>query len=289
MKNKLLKKYSVFLLMLGTIGILTLTGCGDKTKQLEKENLPTATSRLTTVSEKLWNGLNHIKAEDVWSDGENTYSSDFFGNYYVLNETTWEKKEWNFPISKNETTFLSSKDIWTDGENIYYSYLNDSSEKYIHYMLKDGNWESIKWKGFTDFSGEYIWTDGTNAYCFDGENHYMLKNNTWEQIKWNDIELFYPEYIWTDGVNTYYSQYQTLPYVTNYILKDNKWVEIKLNDIELFDPGNVWSDGTNCYYSNIDQHFILKNNKWVEKTWNGFTEFTGRDVWKDNNIIHIFL
>ena len=64
-----------------------------------------------------WGGIQKIS--DIWTDGDNIYSS--FD--YVLKSDRWESKKWTAPFSG-----INVYNIWTDGENIYYS---QSSGQYV--------------------------------------------------------------------------------------------------------------------------------------------------------------
>ena len=65
---------------------------------------------------KTWNGLTNFRSSHKWSDGQNTYYSEYTKQYILNEETsTWEEKVWS------GLSNFSGQDIWTDGENYYCS------------------------------------------------------------------------------------------------------------------------------------------------------------------------
>ena len=139
-------------------------------------------------------------------------------------------------------------------------------------------WETKNWEGFSDFYGDYIWTDGINYYLSDGTNQYVLVNGKWETKTWNGLTNFLGGYVWTDGNDIYYS-YGTKQYVLN----GNTWEAKVWNGLTKFDESYIWTDGNNIYYSYYSTHYVLNGNTWAPKTWNGLTNFVGYYVWSDGS------
>lgn len=150
----------------------------------------------------------------------------------------------------------------------------------------------ITWNGLTSFTGQDVWTDGTNIYYSDGSysRAFILDKETltWSSIYLNGVPnsaKFYGRYVWTDGTYIYY----------NYKISDNASCSIKLVDVDTLTWGSfwygksigygsaVWTDGFNVYYSYYGTNYTLdkENLTWVEKTWNGLTSFNGRYIWTD--------
>jgi len=273
-----------------------------------------------TWSTKTWNGYNKVNGSLIWTDGSKYYFSDGNGNNKVLNGDTWESKTWegynkiwgNLIWTDGTNTYyddsyvlkngkwesktwggyqnFNSDFIWTDGTNIYYS---DEEKQYI---LNGNTWEDIiwyclsdcehstfinkTWTGLNDFSGENIWTDGTNIYYSNEVQNngttgqYILKNGQWEPKNWSGFAPKYGENIWTDGTNIYYSQSSI-----QYVLNGNTWEPKIWEDLTDFDGYNIWTDGTNIYYSDNSQQYVLKNGQWEPKNWSGFAPKYGDNIW----------
>lgn len=72
------------------------------------------------------------------------------------------------------------------------------------YVLRPNDlWESMNWKGLSNFYGSNIWTDGDNIYYSDNSNQYVLDKSTrtWTPKTWNGISSFSGKLIWKDGDN----------------------------------------------------------------------------------------
>jgi hypothetical protein len=70
----------------------------------------------------------------------------------------------------------------------------------------------FQWNGNTDFSGDYIWSDGTNIYYSYEIYQKVLDKSTstwvdktWSGITYSGVINFSAEYVWSDGTHIYYS------------------------------------------------------------------------------------
>mgnify|MGYP004443444307 CR=1 FL=1 len=107
---------------------------------------------------------------DVWrdNDGHVYYSS------YELIDGKWAIKEWNKSIPYGIR-------VWSMNNKTYYSSWG------THYELIDGKWAIKEWDGKSDFSGEYIWTDGKYGhYAYNGVQ-YKIQFDT-HNISYNSTD-----------------------------------------------------------------------------------------------------
>lgn len=147
-----------------------------------------------TWETKAWAGdaVDWLDGCDVWTDGTNIYYS-INGAHGVLNGDTWERKNWNIDA-------FNAEDIWSDGETIY---LNSNRNDGACYYLSGGKWLTKTWN--VKDLGRYIWTNGTDIYLSSSAGHYVLNGDTWETKAWKGYTDFYGSGLWSDGVNIYYS------------------------------------------------------------------------------------
>ena len=214
---------------------------------------------------------------NVWTDGVNTYYSNY-SQQYVLNGDTWEPKVW-----KGLTNFRSLG-IWTDGTNIYYNSSAMGDGNTGHYILQGDTWSPITWNIDLFYAGN-IWTDGTNTYYSGGTSkHYVLNGNTWEPITWSGKTFPYGQRIWNSKTKAYYSDGST-----HYVLNGNTWESISWKGLTSFSNHQIWTDGTNTYCSNYGVHYVLDEttNTWNTKTWDIQGEFDGGSAWTDGSQYYV--
>lgn len=149
-------------------------------------------------------------------------------------------------------------------------------------------WVPKTWSGRTSFSGENIWTDGTNVYySVYGSTQYVLnrKTSTWETKDWGSKKPYDGDAVWTDGDNIYYSSGYN-----QYVLDKSTttWVDKTWSGLTSFNGRYIWTDGDNIYYSWDDNYYVLDKttSTWVPKTWSGLTSFTGENIWTDGTNVY---
>ena len=234
-----------------------------------------------TWETKTWSGINAIRGEYVWIDGDNIYYS-YNSSQYILDKatSTWSKKTWTGLNS------FQGVSIWTDGDNIYYS---SGSNQYI-LDKATSTWSKKTWTGLTDLYGERIWTDGDNIYYSNGSGGYQYvldkSISTWSIKTWNGLTSFTGDQIWTDGNNIYHSNGSK-----HYILdkKTSTWNEKVWNGLTNFYGRSVWTDGDNIYLSSNSDQYVLdkETSTWNEKVWKSKPAyFFGQYIWSDGNNIY---
>ena len=122
-------------------------------------------------------------------------------------------------------------------------------------------WQTKTWSGLTNFRGVWIWTDGANIYCSNGDSHYQLDKatSTWQTKTWDGLSTFSGDDIWTDGANIYCSngtwvQYQLDKVTSTWLSKD--WQGIV--DLAHFYGTEIWQDnGGTVYFSNEEAQYEL--------------------------------
>jgi len=212
-------------------------------------------------------GLTCFSGIDVWSDGDNTYTTGSVSSYqYKLNGTNWE------PITWNNVNSFFGRYVWHDGSKTYFSYSGRN------YVFDGNNWSNKTWNGMSSFNGDHVWTDGTNTYYSKGSVHYILDGDTWKEKEWTELTNFDGENVWSTNKFIYYSDGSK-----QYVLKKGQWIEKEWdeNGCTWIQGKNIWSDGNHYYYSDGNSQYILKGKTWEEKTWTGIGSFTGEDVWTD--------
>lgn len=236
-----------------------------------------------------WNGDNNIDGRYVWSDGTNTYYSNY-DKHYVLNRSnnTWEDKHWDGLIQ------FYGYNIWKDGNHIYHSYdFNDRQYE----LSQDGHtWIPKTWyiyeEGvrveFYDIEGKYIWTDGTDIYYSYGNQQYILdrSTSTWLDMP-SDLSIYLGDDVWYDGNHIYYNDYYSNLELDR---TENKWVNKTWNDISFFYGSYIWTDGTDIYYSYDTDEYKLDRSA---STWHPYTpvgipskQIRGDKVWYDGNNVY---
>ena len=240
-----------------------------------------------------------------------------------FNSTTYD-------VQDNTLVGGSEIEIATDSNGERSINSNPKNHKHISTdtmaMLIKNNWSVKTWSGLTNFSGNYVWTDGDNIYYSAGTTHYVLNKSTstWVSKTWSGLTDFYGSNIWTDGDNIYHSldntqrvlnkststwSTKTWSGLTSFtgssiwsdgknIYYSNNTTQYKLNISTstwstmswsgLTNPygTNIWTDGHNIYHSDGTNHYELSVNSWVAKTWTGLTSFSGRDVWTDGKNVY---
>ena len=225
-----------------------------------------------------WNGLTSFDGSHIWTDGENTYYSNFDEQYKLNKETlTWEPFLWNGLASFGSAVFTIDKDIYLYQKNNCYKLNKETS-----------TWEPFQslYLDIPTFSVSNIWTDGENTYYSDFDDQYKLNKETltWEPFSWNGLTIIDGLNIWTDGNDIYYSFLST--YKLN---KETLTWEIFIYDSNFSIGGvNIWTDGKNIYHSLWENHCKLNKEtlSWETITWNGLTSFEGSKIWTDGNDIY---
>lgn len=174
----------------------------------------------------------------VWTDGINTYYSDYSRYQLVLKNGRWVDKVWEGFTPQN------SNKIWGDGVNTYYSSGEDEQ-----YILKNGVFEPHACDGYQNIHGSSVWSDGKNIYHNNGSESHQLVNNAWVEKSWPDLPFNYVSSpnIWTDGKYVYRSSGNE-----HHVLVDGLWIPKTwegLGDTKFY-VSDVWSDGTNMYIGN---------------------------------------
>jgi hypothetical protein len=117
-------------------------------------------------------------------------------------------------------------------------------------------WESKAWSGLTSFSGQNVWSDGTDIYCSTASDQYVLNKatSTWSAKTWNGLTSFNGAYIWKDGSDIYYSNSSS-----QYALDKatSTWSAKTWSGLTSFNGQRVWSDGTYTYSSNGGTQHVL--------------------------------
>ena len=163
-----------------------------------------------------------------------------------------------------------------------YDALPDSSKKdssKIYFIGESVSiFEQMTWGGLTSFSGEYIWTDGTNTYYSDGSTvNYALFGDIWYPGTWSGSNqpTIYGQHVWTDGTNTYYSNDYD-----QYKFNVNTWESMTWTGLTNFSGQYIWTDGTDIYYSYYSNQYKLNGTTWESMTWNK-SSFVGQFIWTD--------
>ena len=148
-------------------------------------------------------------------------------------------------------------------------------------------WTAKSWSGLTNFSGQYIWTDGENIYFSSGSEQYVLdkSTSTWSAKTWSSLASFDGYYVWTDGENIYYSSSST-----QYVLdkSTSTWSTKSWSGFANVDGRYIWTDGENIYYSYGSNQYVLNKSTstWSSKTWIGRSSFSGSVIWTDGENIY---
>ena len=168
-----------------------------------------------------------------------------------------------------------------------YDALPDSSKKdssKIYFIGESVSiFEQMTWGGLTSFSGEYIWTDGTNTYYSDGSTvNYALFGDIWYPGTWSGSNqpTIYGQHVWTDGTNTYYSNDYD-----QYKFNVNTWESMTWTGLTSFSGQQIWTDGTDIYYSYYSNQYKLNGTTWESMTWNK-SSFVGQFIWTDGTNIY---
>ena len=149
------------------------------------------------------------------------------------------------------------------------------------------HWETKTWTGLTNFSGEYIWSDGTNIYYSKDSTQYVLNRltSTWSAKTWSGLTSFRGDSVWSDGTNIYYSN-GSAQYVLN--KSTSTWSTKTWTGLTSFNGNKIWTDGDNIYYSDSSTHRVLdkSTSTWSAKTWSGLSNILGYLIWSDGDNIY---
>lgn len=136
--------------------------------------------------EKVWNipsNLDHtptIEAVNIWYKGEDCYYSDYWGNNFILDESTstWEEKTWGgLPLRRfDESELLNSQgnpylqtgSIWDWNGKFYFSSTS------IQYVLNDetDTWEPYRWP--TTYLSGYTYTEVPYEFTYKLDFPYSI-------------------------------------------------------------------------------------------------------------------
>ena len=266
-----------------------------------------------TWSAKTWNGFSNIIGSSVWTDGEHIYYS-YFENIYVWNDGEniyYSSGQNQYQLHIKNTMFLATvakTGDYRDLKNrvianpITIPKLEGEEEKITSLQIDNVNyripipkildgysnrWFSKEWYGDnTNFSGNYVWSDGKNIYYSAVGKQYVLNKSTstWEQKIWNGLNSLDSHYIWTDGDNIYYSE-NSQQYVLN--KSTSTWEQKIWNGLNSFGGNNIWTDGENIYYSSYDSKILDKSTStWTSISFGGFNHLYGEYVWTDGENIY---
>lgn len=142
------------------------------------------------------------------------------------------------------------------------------------------------WTGLTSFTGENVWSDGTNVYYSSSSNQYVLNKatSTWSTKTWSGSSSFAGKNIWSDGTNIYLSNDSTQKVLN---IATSTWSNKSWSGLTSFTGVCVWTDGENIYYSKAtssNKQYVLDKSTgtWSAKTWSGDTTWINGDaVWTD--------
>jgi hypothetical protein len=105
-------------------------------------------------------------------------------------------------------------------------------------------WESKAWSGLTSFSGQNVWSDGTDIYCSTASDQYVLNKatSTWSAKTWSGLTSFNGQRVWSDGTYTYSSNGGTQHVLNLAVLSDSEfafrrsasdtWKKVTMSDIK---------------------------------------------------------
>jgi hypothetical protein len=166
--------------------------------------------------------------------------------------------------------------------------LSQAQTVLMNKLFKMNTWESRTWYGLTSFTGNPIWTDGTDVYYSAGSDQYILNRatSTWESKTWEGMSSFYGSAVWSDGTDIYCSNSSTQKILNK---TTGEWETKTWNGSLRPNSGSrVWTDGTNFYYSKDTTQYVLNKatDTWETKTWNGLNNFVGENVWSDGTDIY---
>lgn len=229
---------------------------------------------------KTWSGLTNFNAQDVWSDGFETYCSKS-GITYLLRklDSTWiQKTEW-------DSLNLKGEDVWLSGNKVYYSTI-DNQFNGINYEFERNykKFEPMVWTTIQNPDADYIWVKDGVAYYSNGSNQFYLDGTRWLSKTWNGYTQLNGSYIWNDG-ETYYASYGGI----QLYLDGNEWKWKEWNGITGPDASGIWKDGDDVYYSSNGTHYHLnkETSTWVEITFTGFNNFSADNIWEHNDTIYV--
>lgn len=151
------------------------------------------------------------------------------------------------------------------------------------------NWTSVAdtepktWEGISAFTGEKIWSDGTDIYYSNDANQYVLDKatSTWSQKTWNGLTNFSATDLWVDPDGDVYYSHDNTQYKLD--KETSTWNPQTWYTIDPGTASYVWNDGENVYYSNNATQYVLdkQTSTWSQKTWTGLTKFYGKYIWTD--------
>jgi len=198
-----------------------------------------STSSLVYVN---WQGLNNIDAQNIWSDGVDTYYSNMDSHYKLNKDTYTWVPYWEWQYNR-----FQGCDVWTDGDDIYVS---RSSTQYV-LNKQTYTWDNMDWGGWEP-NGVFIWTDNVNIYQSWGDTNKVLDKKTkrWNTVTFNGENDINGSCVWNDGFNSYFSYGATQ-------LKLNRqkllWEPVVWDGLPEFYGNNIWIPHKNTVYLSISR------------------------------------
>ena len=192
-------------------------------------------------------------------------------------------------VTKNGTFDTTTNNSITVAipETPNFELIKTSCSPSLNYRFSD-NWSAKTWNGMNQFSGTYIWTDGTDIYYSYNKNQYVLDRETsaWQPKTWSGLTNFSGSYIWTNGTDIYYSDGSN-----QYVLDKatSTWSTKSWSGLTSFSGGDIWTDSTVIYYSNDSDQYVLDKatSTWQPKSWMVEINFNSGDkFWTDGTDIY---
>jgi len=227
-------------------------------------------------------------------DVDQTIDLQGFTGIDVVKNVGFYKKTWSWnPTPQNS---ISENDFWSDPKTGKWYYSNNSD----HYVWNETTsiWERKIWKGLTNFTADYIWSDNEDIYYSYGDSQYRLNRNTdtWATLNWkfdNNTKFNGQRTdIWFDGEHAYYDTNGGLHYVldkNNLVWNKNIWSNIEV--VSPIEGRYIWTDHENNVYLNRSSSYIQSykldktTNAWISVSWRsdtGTTYLNKNYIWHDN-------
>lgn len=199
-----------------------------------------------------------------------TYNSETHRFYDDYTAWSWIPYTWTLETIDSSYPIMHGKYVVSVGTDSYYMGRSSSGVYYTYkYDVSSDSWVTVNWTsstGYTNFLGEYVWTDGVNYYYSYSSYQFILDFDTMTAtaFSWTGgYNSLNGKNIWTDGVNYYIStgtnQYQLD--IENYNVIPILW-----NGYSSFSGQDVWTDGVN-YYVPYELSSLLLKLDVATRTW----------------------
>lgn len=253
-----------------------------------------------TWKAKTWFGLTDFSAEQIWTDGVNTYYSNG-NNSWILDYATATWSPVTFTVPDGEYNYILAGNIWNDNAGNTYMTLYASSNPDKVCILDRATRTWIRCPQYGLMPNLLPWTDVETGYIFTSLENAFGSNSTWNYVNymfdkdthtWSEIKLtssytIYSNsrYMWDDGIHTYYSHGNS-QYQFNYSISQ-KWQSVTWRGISNPEGYNVWKDEEGHIYYSVGPsgQYILDvtNRQWSQKTWTvegaGVSYIYGEYIW----------